>query len=62
MYYIIKASALDDIEILGVYSSLDKARKYFVKAANKAAKGAFVRKGWDTRFYEDCTIGITTGF
>ncbi len=60
MFYIIKSTAVDDIEILGVYSNLNKAKKYLVKAANKAARGSLIQHSDWSRMYEDCTVRIET--
>jgi len=62
MFYIIKSTAIDDIEILGVYSKLDKAKKYLVKAANKAARGNLIQSSDWGRMYEDCTVRIEMDF
>lgn len=58
MFYIIKRTDVDDIEVLGVYSTLDKAKKYLVKTANKHAEGDFVSGSSHGRMYQYCTIGI----
>lgn len=60
MFYIIKSTGVDDIEILGVYSNLNKAKKYLVKAANKAARGNLIQHSDCGRMYEDCTVRIET--
>lgn len=62
MFYIIKNTAVDDVEILGVYSTLDKAKKYLVKTANKAARGDLIQGSDWGRQYEDCTVRIDTDF
>ena len=59
MFYIIKSTDVDDVEILGAYSKLDKAKRYLVKAANKAARGSRLIQSSDWgRMYEDCTVRI----
>lgn len=62
MFYIIKTTDTDDIEVLGAYSTLDKAQKYLVKAANKAANGKLIQHSDWARMYEDCVIKIDTEF
>lgn len=60
MFYIVKHNGLeDDIEVLGVYKSLDKAKRYLVKTGNKAAGNYNFVDGNDwTRWYDNCTVGI----
>lgn len=62
MFYIIKQRHyVDEIEVLGAYASLEKAKRWLPKVGNKAAgpQRLVDHNDW-TRFYEACSVGITT--
>lgn len=62
MFYIIKQRYyVDEVEVLGAYANLKEAKRWLPKVGNKAAgmESLIQHNSW-TRFYETCSVGITT--
>ena len=62
MFYIIKRRYyVDEVEVLGVYTNLGQAKRWLPKVGNKAAgTEALVDHNDWARFYETCSVEITT--